>query len=214
MLILDRVGHGDRRAVKDVDTSVLPQPMGVYVLVQSMSCLPRELREESLRQTLASLAIRACFRRAGPFFARDAMCDQARHGRAARMVRTQNLTQEDPERDERGIDPRVVVPRPSLMSPPAPLMAAVETVVLPAPPKVTSLPAAVTTPPVRFRVPLASELIRAPPVPMVIAPAKLEVVVATLRKAPPLEMPVPVISSARAAIHRKLCYPLRSHRPK
>src|SRR5205823_11793748 len=61
--------------------------------------------EERFGQALAGLAVGARFRGARALSPRQATSDQAGHGGAAGMVRTQDLSEEDPERDQGGKDP-------------------------------------------------------------------------------------------------------------
>ena len=72
--------------VENVHTSILAQPTRFRIGIELASRLPRDLREELLRQTFAGLAVRARFRRARTFLPRDAIRDEARHSRAARVI--------------------------------------------------------------------------------------------------------------------------------
>ena len=81
-----------------------PQPLLLDLGLQGASRQAGDIREECFGQALAGLAVGTGFCGAGALSPRHAICDQAGDGGAAGVVRTQNLTQEDPEGDQRGKD--------------------------------------------------------------------------------------------------------------
>src|SRR5262245_39001 len=85
--------------------TAFPQPLRVYLGFQCAPRLAGDVREERLGQPLAGLAVGAGLGRARALAAGDAVGDQAGDGGAAGVVGAEDLSEEDPQRDQRGKDP-------------------------------------------------------------------------------------------------------------
>jgi hypothetical protein len=99
-LVRRGIRHGDRRTVKEVDVPAFPQPPGGHVSLQGLPRLVGHVREKGIGKALTSLAAGTDFRGARVLSVRQAVGDEAGDGGAARLVRTENLPEEDPERDQ------------------------------------------------------------------------------------------------------------------
>jgi hypothetical protein len=104
LLVLRGVRHADRRAVEQVDVPAFPQPAGVHGGLQGTPSLARHVGEEGFGQALAGLAVGAGLCRARALPPRQAVGDQAGDGAAAGLVGAEDLSQEDPQRDQGGED--------------------------------------------------------------------------------------------------------------
>ena len=105
LLILRGVGHRHRRPVKQVDVPTLPQPTCVDVGFQGTPRLASHVGDKGFGQALAGLAVSAGFRRTGASSLPQPVGDQAGDRGAAGVVRTKDLSQEDPQCDQRRKDP-------------------------------------------------------------------------------------------------------------
>src|SRR5690348_7851376 len=75
------------------------------MVLQRLPSLARYVCKEPFGQSLPGLAIRASVRRTGASSPGNAMSDQTSDGRTTGMILAQHLAQENPQRDERCIDP-------------------------------------------------------------------------------------------------------------
>ena len=105
--VLGRVGHRDRRAVEEADAAAFPQPSRLRLRVQIPTHEPGHGGEEPLRQAFPGLAVGSGLRAAWLEPLRDTVRDQTSNRRAAGVIGTEHLVEEDPEGHQRREDPVV-----------------------------------------------------------------------------------------------------------